>query len=486
MHEGAKNKLLVALGLMGLIIAALTALAEHVPWLQAFCTGFSDGCRETAKFTLLRVPLWGWGIAFYAMLALCAIGRRNWISWLIPSAVGVEIALIWIMISADVICVFCLGNLLIVALLIFFSLDKSRFWQTTSLTLLFFLLAFLIIPHENELQGSSHAVPPVPVVVEEEKPAYAAKVGDKYITDEELRLAAGAQLMDLELEIYRLKRQKLDQMVVELLLQAEAVQRGMTLDQFVNSEIVSKGAPVTDADIDQYLNENKSRLSEWKGTREELRARVQSFLQSQRTFENVVKYARTLEPKYGVEVYLPEPESITANVGTEGSPSIGPKDAPVTVFEFSDYQCPACRQGHDTVRKIREIYSGQIRWIFKNYPLKMHKDAERAAQAALCAADQNRFWDYQDVLYATTEDLTVGKLEQLAVNIGLTLDPFKQCLESGKYKSKVEQDIQDARNAGVNSTPTFIINDRRKTGAPPLEQFKAIIDEELKRAKEKM
>ena len=481
MQEGAKNKILIILGLLGFIIASLAGLAEHVQWLQAFCTGFSDGCRETAKFTLFRVPLWGWGIAYYAVLVLCVLGARQGLGWLIPSAVGVEIALLWIMVSAKVICVFCVGNLVVVALLIVFSFERSRVWQTMSLTLFFFLLSYFVIPHENELHALSPA--PAPVVAREEQPASAAKVGGKIITDEELTTAAGAQIKDLEQEIYRLKRQKLDQMIVEVLLHHEATQRGMTLDQFVNDEIISKGAQVTDADIDRYIEENRSRLPDWKGTMEELREQVRTFLQKQKNYEKVVQYARTLEPKYGVEIYLQEPESITAKVSTEGSPSIGPDDAPVTIFEFSDYQCPACRRGHDTVRRIREMYSGQIRWIFKNYPLKMHKDAERAAEAALCAADQNRFWDYQDVLYATKEDLSAEKLGQLAANLGMAPDPFKQCLESRKYKHKVELDLKDAQNAGVDRTPTFIINGRRTTGAPSLEQFKAMIDEELARVK---
>lgn len=484
MQEGTKNKLLIVFSLLGFTTASLVGLAEHIQWLQAFCTGFSDGCRETASLTLFRIPLWGWGMAYYALLALCILRARNWIAWLIPTAVGVEVGLLWLMISTKLVCIYCLGNLVVIILLIVLSFERSRFWQTMSLTLLFFILSFFAITHENDLHASSSSSVVVPV--REEQSTLAAKIGDRIITDEELRTAVGSRLRDLEQEIYRAKRQKLDQMIVEILLQKEAAQRGMTLDQFVNGEVFSKGGEVGDADIDRYIQENQARINEWKGSAEELRKQIRAYLEKQKHVDSLVQFARSLKPKYGVEIYLQEPESATAKVSTEGSPSIGPKDAPVTVFEFSDYQCPACRQGHDTVRKVREIYSGQVRWIFKNYPLKMHSNAGPAAEAALCAADQNKFWDYQDGLYASKDELTAEKLQQLAVDLGLAPAPFKQCFETGKYKAKVEQDVEDARKAGVDRTPTFIINGKFTTGAPPLEQFSIIIGDEIKRVKEKM
>lgn len=487
MQEGTKKNLIIVLGLLGLVIASLTGLAEHVSWLQLLCGRFSGSCRETAALSLFRVPLWAWGAVYYAFLTFCAFRAGKWLEWVIPSGVGVEIALLWVMISLKVVCVYCLGNLLVIVLLVILTFEKSRFWQTASLAMFFFLVSFFLIPQQNELQASSPVPVPVPAAASaEHKNALAAKVGDKLITEEELKAAVGPKVRELEQELYQVKRQRLDQLIIERLLQQEAALHNMNLEQFVNTEIISKVQPVTDADIDGYMKENKSRLGDWKGTQEELKERIRTFLQRQKNSESVIQYAKSLEPKYGVEIYLKEPESITAKVNTEGSPSTGPADAPVTVFEFSDYQCPACRAGHQTVRQIRELYKGKIRWIFKNFPLKMHQYAEKAAEAALCASDQNKFWDYQDALYSSTVDLTPENLEQFAVKLGLQPAPFKACLDSGKYKAKVEQDIQDAKNAGVDRTPTFIINGKLHAGAPPLDQFRALIDEEIRMAKEKM
>lgn len=485
MQEGWKNKLLIILGLLGFVIASLAALAEHVPGLSAFCSGFSGGCKDAVNFTLLRIPLWGWGMAYYALLVLCLLRARACLVWLIPSAIGVEMGLLWVMLSTKVLCIYCLGNLLVMTLILIFFFERSYFWQTLSLALLFFILTFLAIPYENSLPTSSFT--PFTPVIKEGPTAPVAKVGGQVITDAELTMAlVGSRIRDLEQEIYRMRRQKLDQMIVDIVLQKEADERSMPLEQFVNTEILSKSAQVDEADIDRYLQENKSRLADWKGSMEELRGRVRTYLEKQKNLDRVVQYAKSLEPKYGVEIFLKEPDSLKIKVNTEGSPSTGPQDAPVTILEFSDYQCPACRQGHEVVRKVREMYGGQVRWIFKNFPLKMHKDAERAAQASLCAADQNRFWDYQDVLFAyNKEDLSDEKLEQFASDLGLVPASFKECLEKNKYKSKVEKDIEDARNAGIDRTPTFVINGRVAPGAPGLEQFKTMIDEELKKIKEK-
>lgn len=480
---GGKNRVVLFLGFMGLSIALLAGLSEQIAWLNALCAVFSDGCRETARFTLFKVPLWGWGVAYFSALLLSALRAHEWLAWLIPAAVGVEIALVWIMFSLKVLCVYCLGNLLVVALLIVFSFQRCRFWQTSALCLFFFLFSFFVIPYENELHASVPFVAPIPV--KEEKAPPVARIGDRTVSDEELTLGALPRIRELEQEIYRLKRQRLEQIVTETILDKEAGERGVPVDQFVNGEILAQPAKVEESEIDRYIQDNQSRLPDWKGTMDELRDRVRTYLQKQKNFERVVQYAKSLEPKYGVEIYLKEPESLAAKLSNEGSPTIGPADAPVTIYEFSDYQCPACRQGHEAVRKTREMFSGQIRWVYKNFPLKMHKDAPRAAEAGLCSGDQNKFWEYQDLLYASKEDLPPERLAQFAKELGLDGDQFQQCLESGKYKGQVQKDIEDAKKAGVDRTPTFIINGRMVTGGIPVEQFKAMIDEEMKKVKEK-
>ncbi len=476
MQESAKQKILIAIGLGGLLVAALAGMAEHVPWLQALCLGLSGGCKETADFTIFKIPVWAWGVFYFTLLLGFILRAREWVPLVASSAVGVELALIWIMISHEILCVFCLANLVVVLLLFAFSFKKERFWQELSVSLLALLFALVTIPHENELQASTGK--------KREEPAIVARIGQEIITQEQLEEPLLPRLHDMEMEAYRLKRQRLDQMIADNIFLKEAGHKGVTLEQFVNETVLAE-VNVTDEEVERYYQENRSRITDWKGTEEELKTRIRASMQQQKNIAKVMEYAKALEPKYGVSVYLREPPPPDLKVDVAGSPSVGPPDAAVKIVEFSDYQCPACRQAHDVVKQVRQAYSGKVLWIFKDLPLKMHKDAQRAAEAARCAADQNKFWEYQDVLYASRDELSVDRLVDFASQMKLDAGRFRQCLESGQHKPRVEKDMEDARRAGVDRTPTFLINGKLSTGAPPFERFKEIIDGELSKAKGK-
>jgi len=268
-------------------------------------------------------------------------------------------------------------------------------------------------------------------------------------------------------------------MISEKLLEMEAAGRGITVQQLLDESVLSAEAHVDDDEVDRYYEDNRARLATFKGTEQELRERIRAYLQQQRSYKRVTDYSASLGSKYGVTVYLKEPEPPLTKVVTEGSPSLGPPDAPVTVVEFSDYQCPACRQAHETVRKVRELYAGRLRWVFKDYPLQRHKDAELAAEAGKCAADQNKFWEYQDLLYGSQEELTFERLEAFASRLGMVGDQFKRCLEGRKYKDGIEKELEEAKKIGVDRTPTFVINGRLLVGGLSLERFKEVIDSEL-------
>jgi protein-disulfide isomerase len=474
MQERTKHGALLILAATGLIVSALAGLAEHVSWLEAVCTGFSDGCREATRFTVLRLPIWAWGIAFYLTLLLMLYRARESLTWLMGAAIGVEAALGWIIVSMKVWCIFCAANGLIVVLLAAFSFRKDRFWQTLSMSLSLFLASMLLIPHENELFAFSPSKESSPVIV--------AKIGEESVTEEKLEGPLSGSIHDLEMNIYQLKKQRLDQMISERVLRWEAEQRGITVDQLLNETALAGGTQVDESEVDRYKEENRARLADWKGSELELRERIRTYLQQQKSYKKVMDYSASLGAKYGVSVYLKEPEIARKKINTEGNPSIGPSDAPVLVVEFSDYQCPACRQVHENVLKIRELYGAKLRWVFKDYPLKMHKDAGVAAEAARCASEQNKFWEYQNVLYGSTEELTLERLREYAGRLGLNGDQFKGCLESRKYQSKIETDVEEAKQIGVDRTPTFLINGKLSFGGLTLERFKELIDAELARA----
>jgi protein-disulfide isomerase len=175
-----------------------------------------------------------------------------------------------------------------------------------------------------------------------------------------------------------------------------------------------------------------------------------------------------------------EPQYVRYDISTEGYPSIGPDDAPITVVEFSDFQCPFCKRFHDeTYQALLDAYPGQIRFVYRNLPLtSIHPDAFPAAVASLCAEEQNAYWEYHNKLFSSTT-LGTDTYLQYANELNLNIDEFTACLDSGKFDDFIQQDMDFAFNLGVSSTPTFFINGLAIVGAQPLSSFQNIIDKEL-------
>lgn len=168
---------------------------------------------------------------------------------------------------------------------------------------------------------------------------------------------------------------------------------------------------------------------------------------------------------------------------------LGDKNAPVTLIEYSDYQCPYCVKHYPTMKQLMKEYDGKVRWAFRHYPLPFHQAAKKAAEAAEAAGAQGKFWEYSDKLIANSQPDGTGlgeaDLIKYAQDLGLNMDQFKGDLSSGKYAAKVEKDLASGEKVGVTGTPaTFLIDKNGKTelisGAAPLSQFKSKIDEALK------
>ncbi|HVR61297.1 MAG TPA: thioredoxin domain-containing protein [Polyangia bacterium] len=155
--------------------------------------------------------------------------------------------------------------------------------------------------------------------------------------------------------------------------------------------------------------------------------------------------------------------------------------APVTVLEFSDFQCPFCGRVNPTLKQIEDEYKDKVKIAFRNLPLPFHDKAHLAAEASLAANEQGKFWPYHDKLFANQQALDRPSLEKYAEDMGLNMTRFRAALDSGKYKDKVDQDAKDAGAAGASGTPTFFINGTRLVGAQPYEKFKSVIDDELKK-----
>jgi len=168
------------------------------------------------------------------------------------------------------------------------------------------------------------------------------------------------------------------------------------------------------------------------------------------------------------------------DIPTEGFPSLGPADAPITIVEFSDFQCPFCRRFHDeTYRALLDAYEGKIRFVYRDLPLtSIHPEAFPAAVAAACAEEQDAYWEYHDKLFGS-ENLGQEVYLQYATELNLDMDAFKECIASDRHNDGINADADFAIKLGVNSTPTFFINGLAVVGAQPLSVFQQVIDKEL-------
>jgi protein-disulfide isomerase len=160
---------------------------------------------------------------------------------------------------------------------------------------------------------------------------------------------------------------------------------------------------------------------------------------------------------------------------------LGPVDAPITIVEWSDYQCPFCKRAHPTVEQVLKEYKDQVRFIYLDYPLPFHQMAMPASIAVHCAEDQGKFWEYHKNLFEAAGDLSGADLAKRATDLGLDSAKFQACTDGKQHQDLIKNNTDDGASLGVTGTPAFFINGRMLVGAQPIEQFRELINDELSR-----
>lgn len=305
--------------------------------------------------------------------------------------------------------------------------------------------------------------------------AVVAQIDGETITEAEVDRAVGMQLDRLNQQVYELRQQGLDRLLSQRLLAREAAKRGMSVEDLLRAEVGSKVVPVTTQQVDEFYEANKARLPD----RPDIKDQVKRFLEQQRGEEAAKAYVESLRKTANVVVSLAPPPVVRYDVSSRG-PSRGPASAPVTIVEFSDFHCPFCRRVQPVLSELLARYPTQVRLVYRDLPLdSLHPQARRAAEAARCANDQEKFWPFHDALYERGPDASTETLRAAATAVGLDLAAFEQCLGSGKHREAVQEDVEEAQSLGAEGTPAFFINGRFLSGAQPLETFVKVIDEEL-------
>ena len=287
-----------------------------------------------------------------------------------------------------------------------------------------------------------------------------AMVGGAPITQAEIEQALRLPLYELEMERYRLTRRRLDQMIVERLLARAAAAQGKSVSAFVSAEVQGRIAAIP-PEADPAKQEARNVL---------VRERATQALQ-----ELVARLSR----EAGVTVTLPPPDAPVMTIPVGDDPAWGSPAAPVTIVEFADFECPACKDSLPVLRQLRDLYKDQVRLVYRDFPLSSHPQARPAAEAAHCAHEQGKFWAYHDALFAQAPDLKPSDYVTLADRLGLNQAEFTACLAGTRPKAAVAKDLADAQSLGLSGTPTFFINGRYLSGFQSLETLRQHIDREL-------
>jgi len=272
------------------------------------------------------------------------------------------------------------------------------------------------------------------------------------------------------------RERALERIVEEKLIALETAKRGVTQTQLFKAEVEDKAEPVKDEEVASFYEGNKARIP---ATLEQAREQIRLYLMNQRKAEIYNGLIARLKKDHGFQSYL---DPLRIDVATEGHPSRGPAAAPVTLVEFSDFECPFCGTLFPTLLRIERSYGDKVRIVFRQFPIaELHPNAPKAAEASLCANEQQRFWELHDAMFSDQQKLTLPDLKAKAAEIKLDMARFNSCLDSGKFADAVKKDLVEGSRAGVSGTPGMFINGRHLSGARPYEEIQQIIDDELQR-----
>ena len=307
--------------------------------------------------------------------------------------------------------------------------------------------------------------------VSEIKSQVVAKVATRTITHAEVEQAVALPLYQLEEQRTKLLKESIQRLIDEELLTAEAARLGITVPTLIEkaseSEAVARlaGLPGPVRRTTPLSQEQPSTLP-LQAPEEVIRIRQALLLHLRR--------------QTSIQINLPRLNLPILNVSIDDDPWIGTEHAPITIIEFSDFECPYCQRIVPLLKELLKQYSGKLKLVYRDFPGPNHQQALLAAEAAQCAAEQNRFWDYHDALFSRQPSEGAWNFSGLAETLGLSLSQFHVCMQDNRYRAEVLKDLQDGLKLGVTSTPTFFINGRPLIGARLLADFQAIIDPLLK------
>jgi protein-disulfide isomerase len=259
----------------------------------------------------------------------------------------------------------------------------------------------------------------------------------------------------MRLEAYELTKQQADQLVNDNLLLAEASRRQIGPEEIIRAEISDKLRNPTEEEVAKFYNENKARIS---GELNSVRNSVANYLQEQSRERLEQDLSARLRKNADIRWLISEPAQPVLNISVDDDPGRGEAGAPITIVEFTDFQCPACAAMHPVLEEVLRSYGNKVRFVVRDYPLNQHENARKAAEAANAAHAQGKFFEYAALLFKNQKALDVPSLKKYATEVGLDRARFDAALDRGIYAAEVKKDIEDGEMYGIGSTPTIFVN----------------------------
>lgn len=259
----------------------------------------------------------------------------------------------------------------------------------------------------------------------------------------------------IRLDAYSLAQKQADQLIDNMLLLDEAKKRQVGPEEIIRAEISDKVRPPTEAEVAKFYEENKARIN---GDLNTVRNQVALYLQDETKRRLEHELSERLRKSANIRWLISEPPQPVQNISVDDDPARGGTNAPVTIVEFTDFQCPACAAMHPVLEEVLKSYGDKVRFVVRDFPLNQHENARKAAEAANAANEQGKFFEYIAVLFQHQKALDVASLKKYASDVGLNRTKFDAALDRGVYAAEVKHDVEDGEVYGVGSTPTIFIN----------------------------
>lgn len=302
-----------------------------------------------------------------------------------------------------------------------------------------------------------------------------ATLNGQPIREEDLVPLVGAQILRLRTQEYQLKRRAVEELIRRKLLAGAAAKLGISPDELLKREVDAQVAEPAEAEIEAFYLTRKDQLGRPLA---EVRPEVAAALKGAKTAKVREEFFEGLRKGAKITWSLEPPR---VEVAHDPDRVLGDPAAPITIVEFSDFECPYCRKVQPVLKQLLSKYEGRVKLSFRDYPLSnLHPQASKAAEAARCAGEQGKFWEYHDLLFAAAR-LDPAGLTEHARTLELNDKQFDSCLETDRFKAKVEEGRQAGSRVGINGTPAFFINGVFLNGAQPASAFESLIDGELER-----